>query len=122
MLVVAGAVGAACLLCGGGEIRATEAWTALWTDTGTPARTIVHELRLPRTVAAFGVGGLLAMAGCLMQVLVRNPLADPYTLGLSGGAAAEPPPRARRGRREERPLTDARREPAIRVQILTARP
>ena len=87
MLVVAGVVGAACLLCGGGEIRATEAWTALWTDTGTPARTIVHELRLPRTVAAFGVGGLLAMAGCLMQVLVRNPLADPYTLGLSGGAA-----------------------------------
>jgi iron complex transport system permease protein len=48
---------------------------------------IVHELRLPRAVAAFAVGGLLAFAGALMQVLLRNPLADPYVLGISGGAA-----------------------------------
>ncbi len=48
---------------------------------------IVHELRLPRAVAAFATGGLLALAGALMQVLLRNPLADPYVLGISGGAA-----------------------------------
>jgi len=48
---------------------------------------IVRELRLPRALAAFSVGGLLALAGALMQVLLRNPLADPYVLGLSGGAA-----------------------------------
>ncbi len=48
---------------------------------------IVRELRLPRALAAFAVGGLLALAGALMQVLLRNPLADPYILGLSGGAA-----------------------------------
>ncbi|MDZ7768270.1 MAG: iron chelate uptake ABC transporter family permease subunit [Woeseiaceae bacterium] len=36
---------------------------------------------------AFGVGGLLAVAGVLMQVLLRNPLAEPYILGTSGGAA-----------------------------------
>lgn len=53
---------------------------------GTGAR-IVSELRLPRTLAGFVVGGLLALAGALMQVLLRNPLAEPYVLGISGGAA-----------------------------------
>ncbi|PAU71202.1 FecCD family ABC transporter permease [Vreelandella alkaliphila] len=51
------------------------------------ARTMVLELRLPRALSAFAVGGLLAVAGALMQVLLRNPLADPYVLGLSGGAS-----------------------------------
>ncbi|MBT2788460.1 MULTISPECIES: iron ABC transporter permease [unclassified Halomonas] len=51
------------------------------------ARTMVMELRLPRALSAFAVGGLLAVAGALMQVLLRNPLADPYVLGLSGGAS-----------------------------------
>ena len=54
------------------------------TDTATA---IVRDLRLPRALAAFAVGGLLALAGALMQVLLRNPLADPYILGISGGAA-----------------------------------
>ena len=51
------------------------------------ASEIVMQLRLPRALAAFSVGGLLALAGALMQVLLRNPLADPYVLGVSGGAA-----------------------------------
>jgi iron complex transport system permease protein len=51
------------------------------------ARTIVVELRLPRALAAFGAGVVLALAGVLMQALLRNPLADPYVLGVSGGAA-----------------------------------
>jgi iron complex transport system permease protein len=50
-------------------------------------RDLVLELRLPRALSAFAVGGLLALAGVLMQVLLRNPLADPYILGTSGGAA-----------------------------------
>ena len=50
-------------------------------------RLIVHELRLPRALAAFATGGSLAMAGALLQVLLRNPLADPYVLGVSGGAS-----------------------------------
>ena len=50
-------------------------------------RDVVLELRLPRAVAAFACGGLLALAGALMQVLLRNPLADPYVLGVSGGAS-----------------------------------
>jgi iron complex transport system permease protein len=51
------------------------------------SRTIVRELRLPRALAAFATGGSLATAGALLQVLLRNPLADPYVLGVSGGAA-----------------------------------
>lgn len=47
---------------------------------------VILRLRLPRALAAFACGGLLAVAGTLMQTLLRNPLADPYVLGISGGA------------------------------------
>ncbi|MDA1064746.1 MAG: iron ABC transporter permease, partial [Proteobacteria bacterium] len=47
----------------------------------------VIDLRLSRALTAFAIGGLLAVAGVLMQVLLRNPLAEPYILGTSGGAA-----------------------------------
>jgi len=47
---------------------------------------IVWQLRLPRVLAGVGVGALLAQAGLAMQILLRNPLADPYVLGASGGA------------------------------------
>jgi len=49
---------------------------------------IISRIRWPRTASAFAAGGLLALAGTLMQALLRNPLADPYVLGISGGAAA----------------------------------
>ncbi|ACC71387.1 iron ABC transporter permease [Paraburkholderia phymatum] len=49
---------------------------------------IVRTLRLPRSLAGFGCGALLALAGALLQVLLRNPLAEPYVLGVSGGAAS----------------------------------
>src|ERR1700741_2871980 len=48
---------------------------------------VLLDVRLPRLLAAFGVGGLLAVAGVLLQALFRNPLADPFVLGVSGGAA-----------------------------------
>ena len=60
---------------------------ALWSDAPTLARDVVHELRLPRALSAFAVGGLLALSGAILQVLLRNPLADPYVLGVSGGAS-----------------------------------
>ena len=47
---------------------------------------VVRSLRLPRALAGFACGGLLALSGALLQVLLRNPLADPYVLGISGGA------------------------------------
>jgi iron complex transport system permease protein len=51
-------------------------------------RLIVVSLRLPRAVLALLVGGGLATAGATFQALLRNPLAEPYILGISGGAAA----------------------------------
>lgn len=62
-----------------------EVMAGLW-DASAPGASVVRDLRLPRTLAAFACGGLLALAGALMQVLLRNPLADPYILGISGGA------------------------------------
>jgi len=60
---------------------------ALINGSDALGRSLVLELRLPRALSAFAAGGLLALAGALMQVLLRNPLADPYILGISGGAA-----------------------------------
>ncbi len=48
---------------------------------------LILALRAPRVAAAAGVGALLALAGLALQVLLRNPLADPYVLGSSGGAS-----------------------------------
>jgi len=48
---------------------------------------VIWQLRAPRALAAFACGGLLALAGALLQVLLRNALADPYVLGVSSGAA-----------------------------------
>jgi iron complex transport system permease protein len=61
----------------------------LWSLDGKDSveHQIIWQLRLPRVSAAFACGGLLALAGVLLQVLLRNPLADPYILGVSGGAA-----------------------------------
>ncbi|HXQ31567.1 MAG TPA: iron ABC transporter permease [Steroidobacteraceae bacterium] len=62
-------------------------WRGLAAGTDPLARSLVLQLRLPRALTAFGAGALLALAGVCMQVLLRNPLADPYVLGVSGGAA-----------------------------------
>ena len=51
-------------------------------------KVIILQLRLPKAIAAFFVGGGLSLVGVAMQALVRNPLAEPYVLGVSGGASA----------------------------------
>ncbi len=61
-------------------------WSALL-QPESPNGELLWRLRLPRALAAWAVGAMLTMSGCLMQVLLRNPLADPYILGVSGGAA-----------------------------------
>ncbi|RPH99625.1 MAG: iron ABC transporter permease [Lysobacterales bacterium] len=61
-------------------------WSAL-TGPESEFGELVWRLRLPRAAAAWTVGALLSLSGCLMQVLLRNPLADPYILGVSGGAS-----------------------------------
>ncbi len=59
---------------------------AIW-QTGSPDAEVFWRLRLPRTVAAFFVGAGLSMSGMAFQALFRNPLATPFTLGVSSGAA-----------------------------------
>jgi iron complex transport system permease protein len=62
-------------------------WWAALTGPSSELGELVWRLRLPRAGAAWTVGALLSLSGCLMQVLLRNPLADPYILGVSGGAS-----------------------------------
>lgn len=62
-------------------------WLAAWQNPDSANGELIWRLRLPRALAAWSVGAMLALSGCLMQVLLRNPLADPYVLGVSGGAA-----------------------------------
>ncbi len=87
LLLLALAVFAAALLIGTSGVSLHSAFAALTGAGDGAARIVLLEVRLPRLLAAFGVGGLLAVAGVLLQALFRNPLADPYVLGVSGGAA-----------------------------------
>jgi iron complex transport system permease protein len=75
-------LGAGLVLSAGGIVTA-----ALLIGTAGLDGELIRLLRVPRVVAAAGVGALLALSGLAMQVLLRNPLADPYVLGTSGGAS-----------------------------------
>src|SRR5438270_694429 len=74
-------------IAGHRRVRPTT-WRTLETDTDL-AKTLalVRDLRLPRVVGAALIGGALAVAGTLLQGLLRNPLADPYVTGTSAGAS-----------------------------------
>jgi iron complex transport system permease protein len=91
LTILVGAVillAAACLLgLSVGGVRLD--WTALSADgpAGDTARILAH-LRAPRVALAALVGACLALAGAALQALLKNPLADPFLLGTSGGAAA----------------------------------
>ncbi|MGW4843260.1 FecCD family ABC transporter permease [Nocardia brasiliensis] len=89
-LLAAAVLAAACLLSlivGTKAIPLGEVWAALWGGDGSPDHLIVTEYRLPRTVLGLLAGLALGVAGCLMQGLTRNPLADPGLLGINAGAA-----------------------------------
>jgi iron complex transport system permease protein len=77
-VVVGLAVGAASLDLG-------QVTSGLFSSRGQAAA-IVRDIRLPRVLLAFLVGGSLGVCGAALQALVRNPLADPFLLGISGGA------------------------------------
>lgn len=90
--LVAAVLGAVCI--GSAGIRLGEIWDILiGAVTATPgearpvAQTVILNLRLPRVLLAVMAGGSLAGAGVVMQGLLRNPLADPYILGISAGAS-----------------------------------
>ena len=87
LLLLAVAVFVAALLIGSSGISVPRALAALGGGGDEATRTVLIAVRLPRVLAGFGVGSLLALSGVLLQALFRNPLADPYVLGVSGGAA-----------------------------------
>jgi iron complex transport system permease protein len=88
ILLAAAAVGVLSLSLVSGSVALpwSDVWRAL-TAADTLAHDLIFELRMPRALTAFAAGGVLALAGVLMQVLLRNPLADPFVMGVSGGAA-----------------------------------
>ncbi|GAA4229711.1 iron chelate uptake ABC transporter family permease subunit [Actinomadura meridiana] len=75
------------LAVGAKPLSLGQAWDGLF-HTGAPAYTVVHEMRLPRTLLGLLAGTALGLAGAVMQALTRNPLADPGLLGINAGAAA----------------------------------
>lgn len=87
LMLLALLAGMFALASGSADMSAADVWQSLSGNAPDSARNVIMDLRLPRALTAFGVGGLLAVAGVLMQVLLRNPLAEPYILGTSGGAA-----------------------------------
>jgi len=68
-------------------LAAGEQWINPFSTNTILDQTILWELRLPRILTAFAVGGLLALAGAWFQVLLGNPLAEPYILGVAGSSA-----------------------------------
>jgi iron complex transport system permease protein len=90
LVLIAGllVVGLGALALGGVHLPLGEVWAGLRGMASRPeANTIVREIRLPRVLLAMLVGAALAVSGTALQALLRNPLADPYVLGISSGAA-----------------------------------
>ena len=85
-VVAAGLLAATAALLALGLAVGSTGWEPLF-DAHGPARTILWEIRLPRTLGAWTAGALLGLAGAVAQGLFRNPLADPYLLGSATGAA-----------------------------------
>ncbi|HEY4873035.1 MAG TPA: iron ABC transporter permease [Steroidobacteraceae bacterium] len=75
------------LMTGSSGISPSRALAVLAGGHDEAVRSVLMQVRLPRLLAGFGVGALLALSGVLLQALFRNPLADPFVLGVSGGAA-----------------------------------
>jgi cobalamin transport system permease protein len=73
------------IFAGAVSLRPAEVWEGL-VNSASPSASIVRELRVPRVLLAFVVGGSLGVCGGALQAMIRNPLADPYLLGLSGGS------------------------------------
>lgn len=75
------------LCVGSGGVPAARIPSILLRGRDTLEHTILFQIRFPRIVLGLAVGGALSLAGVILQGMFRNPLVEPYTLGISGGAA-----------------------------------
>ncbi|MBI6628630.1 FecCD family ABC transporter permease [Pontibaca salina] len=87
LLVLVAALFAASLLSGPLPVSAWQALAALAGDDGTPLSVVMREIRLPRALLAVMIGASLGLSGAAMQGYLRNPLAEPGLIGVSGAAA-----------------------------------
>ncbi len=90
LLVLGGlllAVGIFSLSVGSAGIPVKKIASLLLEGKGTTEYSILMDIRLPRILLGFAIGGALSLAGVILQGMFRNPLVEPYTLGISGGAA-----------------------------------
>ena len=81
------AIGALSLAVGSSAISLKQIISSIFNGKGTTEYAILFDIRLPRIILGFAVGGALSLAGVILQGMFRNPLVEPYTLGISGGAA-----------------------------------
>ncbi|ACX52305.1 transport system permease protein [Ammonifex degensii KC4] len=72
---------------GSAGLRPYEVWLTLIGKAEASSKVIIWQIRMPRVLAAIVAGAGLSVAGCVMQNILRNPLASPFTLGISHGAA-----------------------------------
>jgi len=75
------------MVSGTSDISVIEMLKSLFSNSDGNTYTIINQIRFPRVVLAIVAGAGLACSGCVFQGVLRNPLADPFTLGISGGAA-----------------------------------
>lgn len=90
ILILAGAllaISALSLCLGSASLSVRPAIHTVFAGRGTTEYNILFDIRLPRIILGFAVGGALSLAGVILQGLFRNPLVEPYTMGISGGAA-----------------------------------
>ncbi|MFC5753702.1 FecCD family ABC transporter permease [Actinomadura rugatobispora] len=86
-LAVLAAVVLLSLAVGARQLSPAQTWNGLF-DAGSEGYTVVHHMRLPRTLLGLLAGTALGLAGAVMQSLTRNPLGDPGILGINAGASA----------------------------------
>lgn len=86
-----------CILCvlalismsiGSARYSLSELINNLLSEENNPVKIIIYNLRLPRIISAILIGAALSVSGALLQAVMRNPLADPGTIGVSAGAGA----------------------------------
>ncbi|MCX5710964.1 MAG: iron ABC transporter permease [Candidatus Omnitrophica bacterium] len=90
ILILGGAlllIAALSLCLGSADLSVQTAIHSIFSGSNTTEHNILFEIRLPRIILGFAIGGALSLAGVILQGLFRNPLVEPYTMGISGGAA-----------------------------------
>jgi len=90
ILILAGAlflIAALSLCLGSAALSLKAVISSFFGGHNTTEHNIIFGIRLPRIILGFAIGGALSLAGVILQGLFRNPLVEPYTMGISGGAA-----------------------------------